>query len=271
MTQPLRLGYLIPQFPGQTHIFFWREVAELEVMGVEVTLYSTRKPPTGLIAHNWSDEAMARTTYLGELSVRNAIGGLMRLPGLVSGDERRGLMRDLILSAPAAWRLVREAREKGISHVHVHSCGRAALVAALARRMGGPRYSLTLHGELSDYGPGQRMKWSGAAFCTVITEKLKGELVAELGDALPARLPIRPMGVDTEVLKRTTPYMAKAAGETLRLFSCARLNLFKGHQDLLQAVRHLIDQGQDVSLEIAGEDDDGGSGYRGELQALLNS
>ncbi|MBO6884181.1 MAG: hypothetical protein JJ869_11460 [Marivita sp.] len=33
-------AYLVPQFPGQTHIFFWREIAALEAQGVTPVLYS---------------------------------------------------------------------------------------------------------------------------------------------------------------------------------------------------------------------------------------
>lgn len=271
MNTPVKLGYLVPQFPGQTHIFFWREVRELEKRKAEIVLFSTRRPPKGLIAHSWSRDAIARTTYIGIPDFRSFVGGLMRLPFLVKPREYRGLWRDLILSAPAAWRLARDTRARKITHVHVHSCGRAALVATLARRMGGPTYSLTLHGPLSDYGSGQIIKWSGAAFATVITEKLKAELIAELGNAVPARLPVRPMGVDTEVLKRPNPYIPKAQGAPLRLFCCARLNVVKGHQDLLQAVRILLDRGVDVQLEIAGEDDAGGGGYHRKLQARLEA
>ncbi len=271
MQKPMKLGYLVPQFPGQTHIFFWREVAALEAMGVEVHLFSTRPPPKGLIAHDWSRTAIARTTYLGVPGPVDATLGLLQVPRLTTADERAGIGRDVALSAPAAQRLKREATRRGINHVHVHSCGRAALVAALARRMGGPGYSLTLHGPLSDYGPGQRLKWQGAGFGTVITEKLLGELRDALGDSLPARLPVRPMGVDTEVLKRDAPYVPCAPGAPLRLFSCARLNVVKGHQDLMQAVRLLLDQGVEVQLDIAGEDDDGGSGFHGELQAQLEA
>ena len=62
MPRPLRIGYLVPQFPGQTHIFFWREVFALEAMGHSLSLLSTRHPPQGLIAHDWSEDAIARTT-----------------------------------------------------------------------------------------------------------------------------------------------------------------------------------------------------------------
>jgi colanic acid/amylovoran biosynthesis glycosyltransferase len=75
--------------------------------------------------------------------------------------------------------------------------------------------------------------------------------------------------VETEVLKRSSPYEPSAPGEPVRLFTCARRNRFKGHQDLMRVMRSLIDEGLDLRLEIAGEDDDGGHGYRRELEVLI--
>ena len=273
-TTPDTLGILIPQFPGQTHIFFWREIIELEKRGVSVALFSTRPPPPGLIAHDWSGAAMARTTYLGDMSPANAALALPRLPlrDLARDLRRDGtrLMRDLLLSMPAARRLARACAARGITHVHAHSCGRAALIAALANRVWGLDYSLTLHGPLSDYGPGQGFKWRHAAFATVITRKIIREIETTLAGDLPGRVYLRPMGVDTETLRRSTPYAPPEPGAPLRIFSCGRLNVVKGHQDLAQAVRHLRDSGIDARLEIAGEDDAGGSGFHTELQADLN-
>ena len=60
----MRIGYLIPEFPGQTHIFFWREMRALQALGVEVETVSTRRPPAGIVCHAWSKEAMDRTHYL---------------------------------------------------------------------------------------------------------------------------------------------------------------------------------------------------------------
>lgn len=77
------------------------------------------------------------------------------------------------------------------------------------------------------------------------------------------------MGVDTDAFRRDHPYIPRASDTPLRLFSCARLNLVKGHQDLMQAVRIMIDGGQPVTLDIAGEDDLGGTGYRRVLEALI--
>ena len=199
MTLPLRIGYLVPQFPGQTHIFFWREILALEEIGHDVHVLSTRRPPRGLIVHKWSDAAIARTTFLVQPNVIHAATAAARLvpQGLplwmASGGA--GFARDALLALPAARALVTYARKHRLTHVHVHSLARAAVIAALARRMGGPSYSVTLHGPLSDYGPGQPFKWQGASFATVITQKLAEEVRATLTTAVPDRLTVQAMGI----------------------------------------------------------------------------
>ncbi|MCP5088041.1 MAG: glycosyltransferase family 4 protein [Rhodobacteraceae bacterium] len=246
----------------------------MEKMGAEVQVFSTRMPPPGLISHDWSEQAIARTTYLGHPKTSDLLTSLTTLPfGEIARAIRRdgkAMLKDILICAPAARRLIRECRTQGINHVHAHSCGRAALIAALARLMGGPTYSLTLHGPMSDYGIGQHLKWRYASYATIITRKLLAEAQSILGPDLPERIFVQPMGVDTDVLSRDQAYQPPAPDEPVRLFTCARLNLVKGHQDLVQAVRILTKRGIDAHLEIAGEDDDGGSGFRQVLHDEIN-
>ncbi|PZQ51718.1 MAG: colanic acid biosynthesis glycosyltransferase WcaL [Rhodovulum sulfidophilum] len=268
----MRIGYLVPQFPGQTHAFFWREIAELERLGAEVAVFSTRLPPPALIAHDWSERAIARTTYLGPPGIA---GGLVALAGIAPAlwAEARagGFARDLLLCADPARRLARLCARRGVAHLHVHSCGRAALVAALARtRFGGVPYGLTLHGPLTDYGPGQGLKWRAAAFGTVITRKLMGEVAALLGPEIAGRCVVQAMGVDTARFTRVAPYAPPAPGAPFRIFACGRLNPVKGHAELAGAVALLAARGVDARLVIAGEDDDGGGGYRRALEARID-
>ncbi len=216
---------------------------------------------------------MRRTTYLGDMAPLNAALAMLRVPLAALWRDLRSqgttFARDVLISLPAARRLARACRAQGITHVHAHSCGRAALICALANRIWGLEYSLTLHGPLSDYGSGQGFKWRHANFGTVITEKLTRELRAALGEDVPDRLFLQPMGVDTKELKRATPYTPPAPDGPLRIFSCGRLNVVKGHQDLMEAVRLLRDRGIDARLTIAGEDDEGGHGFHAMLNADL--
>lgn len=269
MGQGPRIGYMVPQFPGQTHAFFWREIRALEAMGAEVVLWSTRPPPPGLVSHDWSAEATARTTYLMSRSPRDLLRALPALPWRELTGAGRGFLRDLALALPAAARLRQEAARAGVGHVHVHSCGRAALIAALAARLGGPSYSLTLHNPLSVYGPGQAFKWRGARFATVITRRLLNEVRMVLREDLPPRLLVQPMGVDLARFRREAPYAPWPGEGPLALVCCARLNPAKGHLDLFDAVAGLIAEGIDARLLCLGEDDAGGTGYRTVLEAAI--
>ena len=273
-----RIGYLIPEFPGQTHIFFWREIQAMEAMGAEIPLISTRLPNRGIISHSWSDEAMARTRYLLPVPPLALAASIPSLPvpllaeaafGSAAAGERGTVLKDLVMCTPLARRLVRIAAEERLDHLHVHSCGRAALIAMLARRMGGPPYSITLHGPMQDYGAGQRFKWRAAEFATIITRKLRAEVEADLAGSLPPRMAIQSMGVDTGRFRRSTPYVPAEPGGPVRIFCCGRLHVVKGHQFLIRAVAELAGRGIDARLTIAGEDEQGGAGFHRELDALI--
>jgi glycosyltransferase involved in cell wall biosynthesis len=122
---------------------------------------------------------------------------------------------------------------------------------------------------LADYGPNQADKWRNAAFAVVITNGLLGDIKQQLGGALPRRISVAPMGVDTTNFTRSVSYEPWTGTGPARIFSCGRLNPSKGHKDLLAAVSKLVDSGIDARLVIAGEDELGGTGYRLELERLI--
>jgi glycosyltransferase involved in cell wall biosynthesis len=165
--------------------------------------------------------------------------------------------------------LAATARREGWTHVHVHSCAGSARLALVSRLLGGPSYSITLHGSLADYGAHQPSKWSHSAFALVITRDLLDQARHSLGDALPAAVDIAPMGVDPDSLVRQRDYAAWPGEGEARIFSCGRLNPAKGHDNLIRAVHALAARGFPVRLVIAGEDDEGGTGYRTTLERLI--
>ena len=59
----IKLGYLVPEFPSQTHIIFWREISLLRETGFPVVIYSTRRPPPGSCQHGFAGAAEAETHY----------------------------------------------------------------------------------------------------------------------------------------------------------------------------------------------------------------
>jgi colanic acid/amylovoran biosynthesis glycosyltransferase len=276
----MRIGYLIPEFPGQTHIMFWRERAALQRLGITTCLVSTRRPPIRIRSHDWADQAERGTFYLADIGFLDIFRVFRQFVGfgptawtraakaVFSGNSLKDSLFNLAL-LPVAVRLVTFMRVNGLAHVHSHSCANAALVAMLANRLGSISYSLTLHGDLEDYGRQQKLKWRYAAFAITITERLRKQIHQELGKDIVASIGLAPMGVNPEIFRRTERYAHWTAGGPLRLFSCGRLNPSKGHQDLIRAVALLKESGLSVHLEIAGEDEAGGSGYHCDLSNLI--
>lgn len=276
-----RIGYLVPEFPGQTHIFFWRELQALVGMGVDCDLVSTRRPSPRIISHDWSREAMDRTMYLspptffrllsgmGAIIFSRPAGSWHTLRAIATADVRgiNGRLR-LVGLALAGGQVAAMARRRKWRHLHVHSCADSAHVAMFANLIGGVPYSLTLHGPIEDYGPNQPMKWRRAAFGIVITRKLLGEVRAALNGAGPRDIEVAPMGVNTEEFVRSRPYQPWVGNGPFRIFSCGRLNSGKGHDDVIRAVGLLRASGVDARLRIAGGDDSLGK-YQPELERLI--
>jgi glycosyltransferase involved in cell wall biosynthesis len=278
----IKIGYLIPEFPGQTHNFFWRERQALQELGVDTSLISTRRPPQGIISPAWAQEAQKKTVYLfppsfldifyaliivlaaGPKGWFNCIGIIANAPDM-SPIEKVRLMSLIFI----ATKLVRISKSQGWRHVHVHSCADAANIAMFAATLGDLTYSLTLHNPLSVYGPNQEQKWHHAKFGIVITQKIYNEVTKSLPNDLPQHLEIAPMGVDCSVFKRAIPYESYDGKGNFYIFSCGRLNFCKGHANLIEAIHILRKRGVNAKLEIAGEDEQGGSGYRRDLERLI--
>ncbi|SIQ31720.1 Glycosyltransferase involved in cell wall bisynthesis [Paracoccus thiocyanatus] len=278
----LKIGFFIPEFPGQTHIFLWRERQALAELGIDAEPVSTRPPPRAVASHSWAAEAQAQTRYLMPLGgeglgavaefLRAGPAGWTRGLGAAMAAEAQGAkgrLRMLALLAMGA-RLKRIARQQGWDHIHVHSCADSANIAMFAERLGGPSYSLTLHGPtLEGYGPNQRQKWRHARFATIISQLLARVAEREIGADRPAVVNVAPMGVDLDQIRRQTPWQPPAPGKALRIFTCGRLNAVKGHDHLIQTVALLRARGIDARLDIAGEDEQGGTGYHRHLDALI--
>jgi glycosyltransferase involved in cell wall biosynthesis len=266
-----RIGYVVPQFPGQTHILFVRELRQLERRGIDPDIVSTRPPQAALSVHSWSAEAARRTTYLLPLSVRKlwvASTELLRAgpmrwwrcAGAVVGAEglsAAGRLR-LIVHVIVGAELAAIARRRGWRHVHVHSCANAAHVALFAYLLSGLPYSLTLHSALATFGPDQRAKWRHARFAFVVSEHLLREVRQKLAGDLPTVVEQVPMGVDLDVFSRRVPYQEFAGAGPFRIFSCGRLNPGKGFDDLIRSIALLRNSGVDAQLRVAGADDVGG-------------
>lgn len=264
-----RIGYLVPEWPAQTHAFFAREVSALKELGNEVVLLSTKRPDPAACRHPFAVEAHATTKYLFPPRLREAVLLLARRRALIpaavayvyslseSSIKERARALGLLLCAAD---LAAHAEEQGIEHVHVHSCADAAHLAALCHILSGIPYSLTLHGDLPVYGVDHARKMAAASFVSAVTRALQEQLVSRAG--LPvSRVPVISMGVDTQLFQAVE--RSPVPGQ-LSLVTVARLHPNKGHFQVLEAVKRVRDEGLDVRYAIAGAGD-----FRPEIEAKL--
>ncbi|MEC4805056.1 MAG: exopolysaccharide biosynthesis GT4 family glycosyltransferase EpsE [Jaaginema sp. PMC 1079.18] len=278
------IGYFIPEFPGQTHIFLWRERQVLEQeLAIKADLVSTRHPPRAIASHTWAAEAAGQTDYLVPFSVGDLGGAIAVLlqAGLMAWwrcfqvivrakDTTLGQKIRLLALVFIGAKLGNIAKKRNWESIHVHSCADAANIALFAFLLTGIPYSMTLHGPtLEGYGPNQAQKWQYSQFALVVSAKLARYTEKVLADSLPPLVAVAPMGVNLDDIKRDRPYEPWTADRPCRLFACGRLNPVKGHKDLLASVKILRDRGIDVRLEIAGEDEQGGSGYHQVLDQII--
>jgi glycosyltransferase involved in cell wall biosynthesis len=275
--EAVSLAYMVPEFPGQTHAFFRREIDLLQGQGVHVETVSTRRPPAAELCHRWAENSAARTAYLyppGASDLLSAVVALLRAGprrwwrvikaiATASGCGLIGRLRLAGLALMGA-RLAALARRRCWGHIHVHSAADSAAIAAFCRMLGGPPYSLTLHGALKHYG-GPRaaaLKWHGAEFAITVTQVLRNEVLAAVPGLDRRNVEVAPMGVDLSIFRRSAPRAPLGPGEALRVVTCGRLHHGKGHQDLIEAIAGL--DGATLTVIGAGP-------ARGDLESLAAS
>jgi colanic acid/amylovoran biosynthesis glycosyltransferase len=269
---PGTLGYLIPEFPGQTHIWMWREIVALRSAGVNVELVSTSQPAIDSCKHAFADEGRRSTHYLfppRAIAVLKTILtrpiGTCRALGYIAGLRQSTFKRKLraLGLLACACDLVQWARRKNVTHVHAHSCADAAHACALAERLGGPSYSLTLHGDLPVYGVDHASKMARATCITTDGPHLVEQILNHVGGVSREKLMSNWMGVNTDVF--VDAGKREATSGRLRMLTVARLHLCKGHKFALRAMRQLVDEGLDLTYTLAGD-----GPHRAEIEAEIS-
>ena len=157
----MKLAYFTNQYPKASHSFIRREIEKMEAAGVEVLRISVRRAGEEL-----ADEGDRRELEKTRLLLKRGAGGAIALIGAAIGmalchpvrfmralEAALGLARCGRRSLAVHVAYLVEAcllkrwleREK-VAHVHVHFGTNPAAVAMLCRMLGGPTYSVTVHG-----------------------------------------------------------------------------------------------------------------------------
>ena len=268
-----RLGYLIPEFPGQTHIWMWREIVWMRRFGVPVELFSTRPPPARDAArHSFAEDARRSTFYLAPMGFFGAAGallwgllhpwGLLRCIGLALSIpvEKRPRWKKVLPLVVPALRLAREARRRKVRRFHIHSCANAAILGMMVRRLNGTPFSMTLNANIGWWGGAMAEKMNDADFTIAITTSLLDEARGVAPGLDGRRILLGRIGVDTD---RWAPDGRRKPSSKGRIVSVSRLVPTKGQDTLLAAVEILARQGIDLEVRLIGD-----GPQRQELEAL---
>jgi colanic acid/amylovoran biosynthesis glycosyltransferase len=268
------IAYLVPEFPGQTHTWVWREVVHLRGWGVDIRLFSTRPPDNQVAArHAFAERAREETTYLWPRPLRSVLAavawaavtrprGLVRASAIVLKLEAMPI-GERAITVPligAACVFAREISDHGIRHVHLHSAGRSAVIAMMTRRLTGIPYSIALNSHLDWWGGGMASKLEQSEFTAVNAEWLLEQARMSFPRLRPSQVFLARPGVDTEVW---VPGNRDADDSSFGLVTVARVQHGKGHDITIRAVARLREAGRGVRLRIVG-----GGPERSALQSL---
>lgn len=258
-----RVLYLLNTYPVVSATFIRREIHALERLGLEVVRVSIRPSAERLVDPADRAEA-ARTVAIlrrgpaallpGALALaasrpRRWLRGLRRALRLSRGGETSAL-RHVAYFLEACW-LTRFAAREGLRHVHAHFATNAAAVALLAKELGGPGFSFTMH-NLADDEQGRRLKLGekvGEARFTVAISEYGREQTARLSaPECSAKIRIVRCGLDEEGFAgEPTP-----PSDGPDLLFVGRLCKEKQPLMLIEAAARLAAEGVPFRLRIAG-------------------
>ncbi|MBN8831467.1 MAG: glycosyltransferase family 4 protein [Sphingomonadales bacterium] len=263
----MKLAYLLNTYPLISTTFIRREIQSIEALGQPVERFAVR---------HWD----------GELVDPDDLAEQKRTHYILTGGKG-ALLKDVLLMLllhplcmlmllPLWWRVwrnagrdfvphvaylieamafARRARALGIDHVHVHFSTNAATVAMLARRLGGPPYSFTVHGpdEIVPGEPGAlsiREKARDAAFIVAITRYCQGRIAQEAPESAD-KIRVVHCGIDLDGF----PYDPQPPASS-RVICIGRLCANKGQVHIPPAVAQVIGEFPDLVVELIGGGED---------------
>lgn len=260
----MKVAYFINQYPKVSHSFIRREILELENQGVEVVRFSIRRDGSDLVDQQDLDE-LSRTCYLTEMGMWKILKCVLmvlltspvkfyRALSLTIAMGRRsyvGVIKHLFYLIEAcvlgAW-----AREFGVRHIHAHFGSNSTSVVLLTKFLYETTYSFTVHGPAEFDKPealslGDKIKH--AMFVIAISSYGRSQLYRWCNHKYWGKIQIIHCALGDDFLDSVP---VKAPKET-RIICVGRLCEAKGQLLLLEAVAHLIAEGVDISLILAGD------------------
>lgn len=263
----MRIAYLVNQYPKVSHTFIRREIHALEARGLTVLRFAARTVPGELVDPQDLAE-LGRTRALLDAGAPafalallrtaatrpRAFAAALRTALRLGARSERGRLRHLIYLAEACL-LRRWLGEAGVDHLHVHFGTNSAAVALLTQQLGGPGYSLTVHGPEEFDMPSSlslATKLAQARFVVAISSFCRSQLFRWADPSVWRRVVEVHCALDSDYFDGPPV----AVPEAPRFVCVGRLAPEKGQLLLLQAVARVRARGIALALTLAGDGPD---------------
>jgi colanic acid/amylovoran biosynthesis glycosyltransferase len=268
------VGYILKMFPRFSETFILNEILELERQGLELRIFSLKRPNDGVF-HADVGRVRAPVTYVPESPWRAARAYAAAHREVFGWNRRRylrcftfTLWRALKKRRPAAFKRFVQAgfiapllRGAGIGHVHAHFATSATAVALHLHELAGVSYSFTAHAKdiyrHSVESDSLERKLRSARFAVTVSDYNRRSLSSFDGAQRLVRIY---NGLD---LERFAPNGTEREEPPLVL-AVGRLIEKKGFADLVRACSLLHEDGLSFRCRIVGKGE-----LEPELEALI--
>lgn len=270
-----QIAYFVNMYPAISHAFIRREIHALERHGFDVqrialrgwdnelvdpldpaerdrTRYVLRDGPFALVLAVFSTLLASPARFMGALWLAIRMGWKATRP-----------MPYHLVYLVEACRVLALLRQHGATHVHAHFGTNSAEIVMLARALGGPPYSFTVHGPLEFDSPkylGLGEKIRRAAFVVAITSYTRSQLCRASDYSDWPKIRVVRCGLQPEIFEEP---LRPVPGEP-RLVCLGRLVEQKGQMLLVEAAAQLARRGVQFHLVLVG-----GGPLRDRLAALI--
>ena len=261
---PVRVAYLVNQYPKVSHSFIRREILAVERQGVAIERFALRGWDEPIVdPQDVSERGKTRYVLQGGFmalllaTVRAAFFAPRRFAGALWLATRMGRRSDRPL--PVHWIYLAEAcvlarwlRGSTVSHLHAHFGTNPAEVVMLAGVLTGLPYSFTAHGSEETDKPqfiGLPEKIRRAAFVVAVSSYGRAQLYRWCRESDWAKIHVVHCGLDRSFYEGVTVQPVEAP----KLGCVGRLCPEKGQLLLLRALRQLKDAGLNCELVLAGD------------------
>jgi len=272
----LRIAYFINQYPKVSHTFIRREIHALERRGFAIQRIALRGWDADLVdAEDVSEREQTRYVLRGGLvSLMWSVTGVV-ITRPVCAINALLLALKMSIHADRPWpfhlvyfaeacRIVPWLKQFGACHIHAHFGSNSTEVVMLAKVLGGPSYSFTVHGT-EEFDRPEYLKLGEktrrAAFAVAICSFGRSQLYRWADYADWHKLHVVHCGLESAF--HDVPAVSLPVSP--RLLSIGRLSKEKGQLLLLDAVSRLASKGINFELVLAGDGE-----MREELESMIS-